>query len=484
MRCLALAQHWRDQGGKATFLSFCESASLRKRIESEAFFFHPIQAPYPHLNDLQTVQTIFSSYVSPWMVIDGYHFDATYQSACRALGYKTLIIDDTAHQPCCDADVLLNQNIHAHTLNYTCPPGTVFLLGLRYALLRSEFLKFTPKTTTQSPPHILVTLGGSDPGNVTGIVIQALKNCQTMDFHARIVVGPVNPHLNQLKEAVSNAPNLELCTDVSHLSEHIAWADVAISASGTTTWELLVMGVPTLSVIVADNQFELAQTLSQLGAIHLLGLSSEITPLKIEQSLLNLLHNPSQQAHMRQMGKFLIDGLGAQRVVQMLTTFENRIKQPMIRHAEPTDALLLYRWANDPIARSNSFHKDPTTWPNHLKWYAARLSSPDTRIWILERETRPLGLIRYDRITPDTASISFQIDHPYRGQGMGSLLLQLTAPKACQELQVSTIEGTTFATNEPSARAFLKAGFKMSRETVENNIPCRIFTWFQTIANP
>jgi RimJ/RimL family protein N-acetyltransferase len=95
-----------------------------------------------------------------------------------------------------------------------------------------------------------------------------------------------------------------------------------------------------------------------------------------------------------------------------------------------------------------------------------------------------LGLIRYDRITSDTASISFQIDYPYRGQGLGTLLLQLTAPRACQELQVSTLEGTTFATNEPSARAFLKAGFNLSREIVENNIPCRIFTWSQTTANP
>ena len=112
MRCLALAQGWQRRGGKAKFLSCCDSNRLQRRIINEGFDFNHIENPYPDPSDLKTTLKILqktqrensllftrhSSLTSLWLVLDGYHFDSTYQKLIREEGFNLLVIDDMAHQ--------------------------------------------------------------------------------------------------------------------------------------------------------------------------------------------------------------------------------------------------------------------------------------------------------------------------------------------------------------------------------------------------
>ena len=195
-------------------------------------------------------------------MLDGYHFDPAYQKAIREAGYRLLVVDDTAHLPAYHADVLLNQNIYAPQLTYSYDPHTVLLLGPMYALLRPEFLvwKEWERHIPDTARHILVTLGGGDSDNVTLKVIQALHDIRLPDLEIRVIVGPANPHRDSLVAAIEHGPHsVELLFDVTDMPGLMAWADIAVSAAGSTCWELLFMGLPSLVGVLADNQVPIAE---------------------------------------------------------------------------------------------------------------------------------------------------------------------------------------------------------------------------------
>jgi RimJ/RimL family protein N-acetyltransferase len=132
-----------------------------------------------------------------------------------------------------------------------------------------------------------------------------------------------------------------------------------------------------------------------------------------------------------------------------------------IRPAKDDDAECLREWANDPVTRQNSFDTEPISWKTHQTWYAARLSSPDTRMWILELRGQPVGQIRYDRTDVDTAQISFSIAPKFRGRSLGTNLLCLSLDLAGRELRVRWAEGIVFQENRGSINAFVKSGFEL-----------------------
>jgi RimJ/RimL family protein N-acetyltransferase len=146
-----------------------------------------------------------------------------------------------------------------------------------------------------------------------------------------------------------------------------------------------------------------------------------------------------------------------------------------VRLAQENDGFLLWLWVNDPETRKNSFAPQPIAWWTHEQWYSRILKSHDCRIWILEYRHVPVGQIRYERVDAETAQISFSVEPRFRGKGMGTRLLDLTVGLAGRELGVGCAQGITFADNEPSRQAFLRANFSMIEERTINGRACLVF---------
>ncbi|HEX9663464.1 MAG TPA: GNAT family N-acetyltransferase [Candidatus Binatia bacterium] len=146
-----------------------------------------------------------------------------------------------------------------------------------------------------------------------------------------------------------------------------------------------------------------------------------------------------------------------------------------LRLAVVDDAFLLWQWANDPMTRANSFNTEAISWDVHQNWYAKKLASPDCRLWIMELEQIPVGQIRYDRISADSAQISFSVAPVVRGRGLGTLLLELTAPMAARELGVRWMRGIAFSENQASQRAFAKARFTVAEHKRLANRECLVY---------
>ena len=206
--------------------------------------------------------------------MDGYQFDVEYQRAVKAAGLKLLVIDDTGHMGAYVADMVLDQNAHAdenlyqHRENYTR-----LLLGSSYALLRRESNAWREWNRKIAPDgrKVLVTIGGSDPDNLTLIAIRAMRMVAEGKLEATVVVGGSNPYGDQIEAEIrGTGGSIRLLKNVSDMPELMADADVAISGAGSTCWEMCFLGLPAIVIDVAENQRPIAQELDRRGiAIHL-----------------------------------------------------------------------------------------------------------------------------------------------------------------------------------------------------------------------
>jgi len=308
-------------GGRSVFLSKCDADSLRRRVQATGAQFIPLQETHPAPSDLQNTLSTARGLNANWLVLDGYHFDSAYQEGVRAAGFRLMAIDDTCHLNRYYADIVLNQDIGSAELSYNCEPDTKLLLGTRYALLRPEFGSRHPgrRVFDDWGNRVLVTLGGSDPGNVTLKVVEAFRKMAEPDLQLRFVIGPGNPHAGTLSsEILSLKCSAELLADPPDMSELMAWADLAVSAAGGTCLELAFMGTPAVVMVTAENQVRLAQSLSRLGVMVNMGWADRVTASALASTITAVLESGSRRTQMSVLGQGLVDGEGVDRVVKYL----------------------------------------------------------------------------------------------------------------------------------------------------------------------
>ena len=492
MRSLALARAWQSAGGRVTFVSRCDVESLRERIRASGARLASLGHPHPDPADLAVTLALLAEAksenappASTWVVLDGYQFDSSYQQAVRDAGARLLVIDDVAHLGQYHLDVLLNQNLGAQRLDYTCDPDTVLLLGCHYALLRPEFQRWTSfqRVISKSVRRLLVTLGGADPDNLTGTVVVALARLDLPQLEVKVLVGSANPHLETLRRQIRHhpegtRPQIEMLTEVSDVPELMAWADLAVSAAGCTCWELAFMQLPAVLLVLADNQEPIARQVSAAGAATSLGRAERLTADAIVEALWKVCQGRRRRVNQSQAGRRLVDGRGAQRVVAVMQALEDTLPadQVTLRPATAEDAVPLWRLANDPaVRRAGLASADPIPLQSHVRWFKRRLASPGSCIWVLDFRGLLLAQVRYDQTDAQTAEIAISVAPAFRRRGLATRLLETTCQRACRRLGVRRLRAIIRQENLPSARAFAKAGFtKVDSRSLQNH-SCHVF---------
>jgi len=393
-----------------------------------------------------------------WVAIDGYHFDARYQCRIKEAVPALLTIDDQGNAERYCADVVLNQNLHAdESLYRNRASNTRLLLGPHYALLRREFRQWRQWDRPIAPKakRVLVTLGGADPANVTMTVIDALR--QLDDIEAVIVAGAHNPHAGVLEEAVRGT-NIRLERNVTSMAESMAWADVAVSAAGSTCWELAFMGLPALVIPIAENQQPVAERLDAAGV------AIRIASGDLLQTLPKLMADEERRGAMSRRGRALVDGEGARRVVDQLTLGLS------LRPVRENDCRLLWEWTNDPAVRAASFSPDEIAWEEHAAWFRKRTSDPACLMFMAVDGETPVGQIRYE-IDGETAVVSISVSPSCRGRGRGTGIIRAGSEELFAATPVSRIDAYLKPDNAASAHAFRKAGFAGAETTTVRGLP-------------
>jgi UDP-2,4-diacetamido-2,4,6-trideoxy-beta-L-altropyranose hydrolase len=322
MRCLALAQAWQETKGQAILLMATEAPAVEERLQSEGIVVKHLQVIPGSAEDAKETASAASQLAASWVIVDGYNFDAKYQRLLKEAGFQLLFIDDCGYAEHYYADIVLNQNINASENLYPSrEPYTQLLLGTRYTLLRREFLQWQGwhRQIPSIARNILITLGGSDPDNVTLKVIQALQQVKGDRLEARVVVGGSNPHYEQLQATVQMSPfPISLKWNVTNMPELMAWADVAIAAGGSTNWELAFMGLPTMTIVLAENQRGIAETLDRKKIAVNLGWHESLTIDTIQQAIRDLLPGTRNRIQMSEIARKVVDGEGMVRVLSAI----------------------------------------------------------------------------------------------------------------------------------------------------------------------
>jgi UDP-2,4-diacetamido-2,4,6-trideoxy-beta-L-altropyranose hydrolase len=463
MRCFALAQAWQDAGGGAVFAMAQVTLAIEERLQRESIEVKRLKAKAGSADDAQETIALARDEQACWVVVDGYCFGADYQAALKHAGLKVLFIDDNGHAGHYSADLVLNQNAHANEASYSNrDASTRMLLGPRFAMLRREFTSWREwkRETPTIARKVLVTMGGSDPENLTQRVVEAILS--DGDFETTIVAGGSNPHLAKLRQLVSNSGRaVQLLENASNMPELMADADVAVAGAGTTGWEMCFLGLPALLIVLADNQQGVADELGKLGiAVHL-GHASDLTGSAIAAQLQSLADAPAVRREMSQRGRALVDGRGAERVVRAMKS-----DALSIRPAGAGDCKLLWEWANDPVVRASAFSSEAISWEEHVAWFRGKVNDPDCRILVaLDASAVPAGQIRFNKRGPGEADVDITVDVSLRGLGYASRLIDLGANWVFTEWGPMLLNAFVKPENVASAKAFERAGFQR-KETV------------------
>lgn len=471
MRCLALSQTWQDQGGNVTFISHCESEVLKERIQSEGFGFIALDHVCPDSSDLMNTLSILkdkSVDQKGWLVLDGYHFTPEYQNAIRKKGILLLIIDDMNHLSHYHADILLNQNMHAPNLKYCCDEDTTILRGAKYVLLRREFLKYRnfKRMIPDRAKNVLVTLGGADPDNVTFKVIEALKNINEPDISVRIIIGPNNPHQKSLRRSLfASHIALEMLINPNNIPDLMAWADMAVSAAGSTCWELAFMGLPSIVLVLSENQTAVAECLGNQGAVLNLGLSAECSQEHISNTFQTFINDSAKRSSLSEQSATLINGQGSNHVIK--TMIRNNLK---LRDVTDLDRELIWQWANDEDSRLASYSQAYISWNEHTQWFDSVQKWKNHKFYIAVNESDgPVGQIRF-AIEGDGAIVSFSVSPNFRRKGYGKKILVRATRKLFNETNIKQISAYIKSENVQSLKVFQKAGFQLMEEVVVSEV--------------
>lgn len=294
MRCLTLADELTHQGHECWFICrehpghlgdqiICKGNSLTLlpvpadtplQQKSSAFDGYASWLGVPWQEDAKQTLNAISTLDPDWLVVDHYALDAQWEYTLSSAVDKVMVIDDLANRPH-ECALLLDQTFGRRAEDYQLwvSDSCQLLCGAKYALLRPEFAELRPYSLQRrSNPELrklLITMGGVDKDNVTGWVLDALRECELpRDCQVVVVMGATAPWLEVVKQLAARLPwSTEVKVSVDNMAQLMADSDLAIGAAGSTSWERCCLGLPSILITIAENQKTVALNLQKAGAI-------------------------------------------------------------------------------------------------------------------------------------------------------------------------------------------------------------------------
>lgn len=274
--------------------------------------------------DAETCAMILAELQPDWLIVDHYALDARWEAVLKPHYRRLMVIDDLADRPH-QCDLLLDQTFGRNSEDYKpwVPADSTLLCGSQCALLRPEFSALRPYSLQrrENPKleHLLITMGGVDKDNVTGQVLQALGDSPLpTGCRITVVMGATAPWLDEVQQLAQKMPwHTQVRIGVSDMAQLMADSDLAIGAAGATSWERCCLGLPTIMLVVADNQMYAATLLDQAQAVRMLSRGVSLAT-DLAQIFEYLWHDHSKIQDMIKHAQIITDGTGCQIVTDVL----------------------------------------------------------------------------------------------------------------------------------------------------------------------
>ena len=318
VRCVTLAGAFRDTGIETVFLTWSPDGIGKTIIETADFDLDESYGPAATPDDLTFVlDRARQELRTPLLVLDSRNVDKGYVEACRNIAVVVCLDDDLMRDLPCDA--LINNNVWATESDYGPDQERALFLGPCYNLVKPVFFRIHEIRSEPRRPHVLVTMGGEDPSDQTSRFL-ALLGESLVSCSVTIVVGPAHPDADAVSVAARRyTPHAGVIAAPTDLSSLMARADLAITAGGTTCYELAAAGVSQAAVILDDHQEKLVRALADVGCLIQLGRYDNLEIDLVRHNVESLIASADERERLASAGKQLLQGPGAPRIVDELT---------------------------------------------------------------------------------------------------------------------------------------------------------------------
>lgn len=324
MRCLTIADELSKLIGSREILFVCadeQSAELAAGRGYETFVLR---------SNLQNMEGELSAWEeipkknkeTNVILVDSYFVTNRYLCEVSKYGY-VILLDDMGEQRF-SVDGVINYNAFVDRQQYKNlyePGNTDLILGSDYVPIRPQFREGFYRVREQVE-NILVTTGGGDVENIAGRILKELQGKITDDIiDYNIVIGTFNPHLEEMQELAEASPNIHIYHDVYDMAALMRQCDLAVTAGGSTIYELAAVGVPFICFSYAENQEKITEYLGREGIAYFAGAyhkEGEIVLERIAEQAKELVRDYQKRNVCYLKIKTLTDGAGAERIARLL----------------------------------------------------------------------------------------------------------------------------------------------------------------------
>ncbi len=262
MRCLTLADALKQRGHRIEFACVPMAGNVIDLIQEKGYLCHRLA---------QTQAAISSE--GDWLVVDHYQLAIEWEVSMRTQFSHIMVIDDLANRQH-DCECLLDQNDYfqnAARYERLTPQACRLFLGPQYALLRQEF--FHSKQTLQDRQgkrvrNVLLSFGGTDPLGLTWKFLQWWGQdfwIKESALRLQVVIGRCSSHREEIEAYCSTQPDITLHIQTKQMACLLAAADIALGAGGVSLWERCYLSLPSVTVVVAENQRAIAEQAARDG---------------------------------------------------------------------------------------------------------------------------------------------------------------------------------------------------------------------------
>lgn len=338
MRCMSIAEELRRIGDAEKTVCFvCADEASAAMAEAHGFEsyclktdYKDMESEFPAWRELLAGLSEGGGRKNLNILVDSYYVTDSYLAGLK--GFGTVILMDDLGRRCFPVDCVVNYNAPARQAVYEKlyeGRNTRLLVGSSYIPLRRQFLEARKKSFGQqaeeekrpagSVPRVLITTGGGDICNIGGRILEEIYQ-PGLEFD--LVLGRFSPHYNKMKALEETCENVHICCDVTDMAELMLRADIALTAGGSTVYELAALGVPFICFSYAENQEQLVEYVGREGIAGSAGAwhrDDGGTLDRIRAQFQELLQNDKLRARYRQKEMAMADGHGAERLAAALT---------------------------------------------------------------------------------------------------------------------------------------------------------------------